>query len=151
MDHEAGMTVRELLPADNADWLRMRCALWPETSPEAHRTEMLAWRERSDAVVLVAPRTDRGLMGFAEIGTRSLADGCETSPVAYLEGWYVDADARGQGVGAALIRAAEAWARARGFREFASDAELENVESQRAHTALGFREVSRAVLYLKTL
>lgn len=27
------------------------------------------------------------------------ADGCESSPVAFLEGWYVDADTRGKGVG----------------------------------------------------
>ena len=90
-------------------------------------------------------------MGFAEVGTRSLADGCETSPVAYLEGWYVDADMRRQGVGTALIRAAEAWAREKGLNEFASDAELENIESQQAHVALGFHEVERVVLYLKTL
>lgn len=148
----AKINIRERLPADDAEWLRMRCALWPETTSEAHRAEMHGWRERLDAVVLVAPRSSGdGLMGFAEVGARSLADGCETSPVAYLEGWYVDRDSRARGVGAALVRAAEAWARTRGLREFASDAELENVESQRAHMALGFREVGRAVLYLKKL
>jgi aminoglycoside 6'-N-acetyltransferase I len=71
--------------------------------------------------------------------------------VAYLEGWYVDPDVRRQGVGAALVRAAEAWAREHGYREFASDALLENVESQRAHVALGFAEVERVVLYRKVL
>lgn len=113
---------------------------------------MAAWLARPDTVVLVASRSSgAGLAGFAEAGARSLADGCETSPVAYLEGWYVDDNARRQGIGAALIHAAEAWARSQGFREFASDAELENLESQRAHLALGFKEVGRSVLYLKTL
>jgi aminoglycoside 6'-N-acetyltransferase I len=146
------MTIRPRLPADDAEWLRLRSALWPDTSVEENREEMNAWLARTDAVVLVAPRNAGiGLMGFAEVGTRSLADGCETSPLAYLEGWYVDADMRRQGVGTALIRAAEAWAREKGLNEFASDAELENIESQQAHVALGFREVERAVLYLKTL
>lgn len=146
------MIVRRHLPTDDAEWLRMRRALWPEVSVDAHRSEMTAWLARSDGVVLVVPRTATvGLAGFAEVGTRSVADGCETSPVAYLEGWYVDADMRRQGVGAALVRAAETWAREQGFREFASDAELDNLESQQAHVALGFREVERAVLYLKTL
>ncbi|HXT10131.1 MAG TPA: GNAT family N-acetyltransferase [Candidatus Angelobacter sp.] len=130
----------------------MRSALWPDVSVETHRKEMIAWLARSDAVVLVLPRIPgMGLAGFAEVGGRSLADGCETSPVAYLEGWYVDSDKRRQGVGTALIRAAEAWAKERGFREFASDAELGNVESQHAHVAVGFREVGRSVLYLKAL
>lgn len=146
------MTIRPRLPSDDAEWLRLRLALWPDTSGDEHRKEMKAWLARTDTVVLVAPLNEgAGLAGFAEVGARSVADGCETSPVAYLEGWFVDADMRRQGVGAALIHAAEAWAREKGFREFASDAELENIQSQQAHVALGFREVERAVLYLRTL
>lgn len=146
------MNIRQRLEADDPEWLRMRQALWPELSPEEHRKEMRAWLARPDAVVFVASRTTgSGLAGFAEVGTRSLAEGCGTSPVAYLEGWYVDDDLRGQGVGAALVRAAEDWAREQGLREFASDAELENVDSQQAHVAMGFREVERLVLYLKTI
>ena len=130
----------------------MRMELWPELNLESHRREMAEWRARADAVVLVASRTDgTGLAGFAEVGSRSLTDGCCTSPVAYLEGWFVDRDARRRGVGRALVAAAELWARGHGFREFASDAELENHASQKAHVAIGFREVERLVLYLKAL
>jgi aminoglycoside 6'-N-acetyltransferase I len=130
----------------------MRCALWPEETPEAHRSGMAAWLARSDAVVIVAERPDcGGLAGFAEVGSRSYADGCDSSPVAYLEGWYVDDDARRRGIGTALIRAAEEWARQQGYREFASDARLDNTTSQLAHRALGFIEVERAVLYRKLL
>jgi aminoglycoside 6'-N-acetyltransferase I len=93
----------------------------------------------------------RGLCGFIEVGARSIADGCGTSPVAYIEGWFVDLDRRKQGVGRALVRAAEDWARMRGFQEIASDAEITNVGSQRAHVALGYSEVGRSVLYLKSL
>ena len=91
------------------------------------------------------------LAGFVEVGTRSVAESCETSPVAFLEGWYVDADVRRQGVGAALVRAAEEWARAKGFREFASDAQITNTTSHLAHAALGFTEVERLVAYRKVL
>lgn len=130
----------------------MRCALWPEDTPEGHQSGMAAWLARSDAVVIVAERLDgTGLAGFAEVGSRSHADGCDTSPVAYLEGWYVDEDARRRGVGKALIRAAEEWARQQGYREFASDARLDDTTSHLAHRALGFIEVERAVLYRKLL
>jgi aminoglycoside 6'-N-acetyltransferase I len=91
------------------------------------------------------------LGGFAEVGARPFADGCATSPVAYLEGWYVDPDLRRQAVGAQLIRGAEAWARSRGYRELASDTQLDNVVSQRAHERLGFSETERLVLYRKAL
>ena len=91
------------------------------------------------------------MAGFAEIGTRPYADGFETSPVAFLAGWYVDADVRGRRVGASLIRAAEDWARARGLHELASDALLENTASHRAHESVGFVEVERAVRYRKPL
>lgn len=146
------MKVRRRVPGDDIDWLRMRISLWPDASADTHRREMSAWVRRSDAVVLVVPRiTGEGLAGFAEVGARSLANGCETSPVAYLEGWYVDSDMRGRGIGTALVQAAEAWGRENGFHEFASDAELDNVISQRAHIALGFRETGRLVSYLKAI
>jgi aminoglycoside 6'-N-acetyltransferase I len=107
----------------------MRCALWPDEEG-AHETDMTAWLARPDTAVLIAERAGgAGLAGFAEVGARPIADGCETSPVAYLEGWYVDPDVRRQGIGTALIRAAEAWARDCGYREFASDALLDNTDS----------------------
>lgn len=143
--------VRLRNPGDDPEWCRLRCALWPVPTPEAHRIDMQAWLSRADAAVFVAPRAEGGLCGFAEVGARSIADGCESSPVGYLEGWFVDPDRRGHGVGAALVRAAEDWARARGYLELASDAELDNFDSQRAHASLGFVEVGRAVLFVKAL
>ena len=125
----------------------MRSALWPDES----LADMEEWLRRPDTVVLVADAGGARLAGFAEIGARSYADGCETTPVAYLEGWWVDEDFRRQGVGRGLIEAAEAWAREGGHAELASDAELHNVISQMAHTRLGFTEVERAVLYRKPL
>lgn len=136
---------------DEDEWLRLRHALWPDAGLEQLRSELAGWLARPDACVVVAPREGGGLCGFAEVGARSHADGGETSPLAYLEGWYVDPDWRGRGVGRALIRAAEAWARERGYHEFASDAELHNIGSQHAHVALGFAETSRTVTYLKKL
>jgi aminoglycoside 6'-N-acetyltransferase I len=48
-----------------------------------------------------------------------------------------------------LIAAAEKWTRERGLTEIASDAELENETSIRAHKALGFQETFRLVHFLK--
>jgi aminoglycoside 6'-N-acetyltransferase I len=143
--------VRAYRPADHGEWLRMRRALFPDIPAEHEEADAAEWLARPDATVLVAARPDGRLAGFAEVGERPYADGCDTSPVAYLEGWWVDADVRRTGVGAALVRAAEEWARARGRAELASDALLDNEASHRAHGALGFEEVERSVKYRKAL
>ena len=142
------IAIRAYAPGDHAEWLRMRRALFDDLAPGNEEADAAAWLARPDATVLVAVRADgSGLAGFAELAERPYADGCDTSPVGYLEGWWVDADVRRQGVGAAFVAAGIAWARARGYRELASDALLDNVTSHHAHEALGFAEVERAVKY----
>ena len=74
-----------------------------------------------------------------------------SSPVAYVEAWYVDSDVRRQGIGRALFRAAEDWARAQGLTEIASDAELHNEVSIAAHKAIGYTETDRIVCFLRSL
>jgi aminoglycoside 6'-N-acetyltransferase I len=143
------MRVRAYEARDRGEWMRMRALLWPdEMLDDADADDWLAGRGNA---VLVAERDGGGLCGFAEVGERSVVDGCLTSPVGYLEGWWVDADVRRRGVGTALVRAFEAWARARGYRELGSDVLIDNEVSQRAHGRLGFQEVSRVVTYRKDL
>jgi aminoglycoside 6'-N-acetyltransferase I len=149
--HSSATHVRRYRPADRDEWLRMRGALWPSDSPEAEAADAAAWLARNDAVVIVAERPNGGLAGFVELAERPYADGCDTSPVAFLEGWYVDPDRRGRGVGTALVRAGEAWARDRGCSELASDSLLDNTVSHAAHEAIGFTEVERAIRYRKDL
>ena len=79
------------------------------------------------------------------------AEGCTISPVAYIEGWYVDPDLRRRKVGSQLVFAAEEWAKGQGFTEIASDTQIENAISITAHTALGYAEVDRIVCFRKRL
>ena len=71
--------------------------------------------------------------------------------MGYVEGWYVDADVRHQGIGRRLMAAAEQWSVAQGCKEMASDTQIENEVSLTAHQALGFEESSRAVHLRKRL
>jgi len=129
----------------------MRQALWPDDADAAQEIAAYLASPPEDALILVAPRSGGGLAGFVEMGVRDYAEGCGPSPVAFVEGWYVDEDRRGQGVGRALVRAAESWARARGLREMASDTVLTNDASIAAHRALGFSEVERIVCFRRDL
>ncbi len=147
------MRIRRVQPADWSEWLRMRTALWPDCPREKHEREMALGISPAGppAAILVAERPGGGLGGFIEVGLRNYAEGCDTSPVGYIEGWYVDPELRKQGVGAALVRAGEEWARAQGCTEMGSDCRLDNEASLRAHLALGYVEAERAILFCKRL
>jgi len=152
-----GISIRLAEPADREELARLRAALWPESLAEEHARELaliLAGKPPTvlPLVVLVAETEDGTLAGFLEVGLRSHAEGCsEAQAVGYVEGWYVAEKFRRGGTGAELLRAAEDWARAQGCLEMASDAEIGNDGSQRAHEALGFEIASRSVNYRKAL
>ena len=141
------VSVRRATNADRAAYQRMRLALWPDCD----ESDIDDWFARDDAATFVAARPDGSLCGFVEVGGRPYAEGCESSPVGYVEGWWVDADARRGGVGRALLDAAESWARGRGYSEMGSDALLDNAVSHEAHQRCGFREVERLVMFRKPL
>ena len=145
------MIVRKIVESDRVDWLRMREALWPGSLSD-HDAETRRYFEEPDAslVTLVAVLDDF-VVGFLELDHRRYAPECESSPVPFIEGWYVEPHKRGRGVGRALVEAAEAWARSAGHREIASDAELDNDSGIAAHRALGYEVVERIVCFRKTL
>ena len=145
------LTVRAYRDSDWDEWLRMSVALFPEYTAEDLAKGMQEFRARSDADVFVIDRGDGTLAGFVEAGSRPYADGCDTSPVGYVEAWYVDDDVRRQGYGRALLEAAEDWARRQGYRQMASDALLDNHTSHAAHRASGYEEVERIVQFRKVL
>jgi aminoglycoside 6'-N-acetyltransferase I len=136
---------------DRAEWLRMRTALWPTDPDLGKQMEEVYAGTSMVKGVFVKDREDGRLGGFIEIGERAYAEGCETSPVAFIEGWYVDGDLLNQGVGRALVAAAEKWAKRRGYQEMGSDLVLGNDISLNAHLALGFKEVERLVALAKRL
>ena len=129
----------------------MSLALYSPASATELEPGMREFAAMSNAMVFVAERDDGSVCGFVEVGTRGYADGCESSPVGYIEAWYVDPDVRRRGIGRALFQAAEAWARDAGYSEMGSDALLDNSVSHQAHIAIGYEEVGRIVQFRKPL
>lgn len=149
---------------DRDEWIRMRRALWPEGPDAEHEADVLAFLDGAggppppscgystgDFAAFVAERPGGGLCGFVEASIRPYAEGIEPQRVGYVEGWYVDPDARRRGIGRSLIEAAEAWARSKGCRAMASDAYVDNDVSIASHERLGYRTVVRLVHFAKGL
>ena len=126
-------------------------ALWPDHSREALAAEFAPLLEAEDAAVFGWQEGDRW-EAFAQCQLRrDYVEGCETSPVGYLEGIFVREPQRGRGVARELLNRCQAWAREQGCSEFASDCELANEASRRFHLAVGFEEANRIICFTKRL
>ncbi|TPP11726.1 aminoglycoside 6'-N-acetyltransferase [Rhizobium glycinendophyticum] len=145
--------VRVAGAADLDGWGSLRHSLWPHLSPDGHREEVEAALAEPDRLVAFLCFDGAGqAVGLAEASLRSdYVNGCETSPVAFLEGIVVAPALRRQGIARALTSAVCDWARSKGVREIASDADIGNSASHAMHEALGFEETQRVVYFRRPL
>lgn len=145
------MRIEPITAAMKEDWLTLRLALWPDEAGNlaGELDRMLA---DPDAANFMARDQGGNAIGFIEaMVRRDYVNGCETSPVAFVEGLFVTETQRRQGVGRALVAAVTAWAKERGLTELASDALLDNSVSHAAHKAIGFEETERVVYFRKAI
>jgi aminoglycoside 6'-N-acetyltransferase I len=145
------MTIRTILESDRADWARLRNGLWPGALTDHEAETQAYFDQKLDLPRVFVADLDGRIVGFLELDYRKYAPACVSSPVPFVEGWYVEPGMHGQGIGRALVQAAEAYARREGYDEIASDAEAENVDAIAAHAALGYEEVERAVYFRRRL
>lgn len=133
-------------------WAELRIALWPWDTVADHADQAAALYLAGDPrrAAFVALDGSGTVTGFAEATLRvDYVEGCETSPVAYLEGIYVRPEVRKQGIARALVATIADWGRAQGCTEFGSNALIDNLASHAFHTALGFAEAERIVHFRK--
>ena len=91
-------------------------------------------------------------VGFAQCLLRSdYVEGTETSPVGYLEGIFIVEGCRHRGYAKELLKECEKWAKDKGCKEFASDCEIDNMDSFRFHMAMNFTEANRIICFTKKL
>ena len=145
------MPIRQLETADIPRWIELREKLWPDQPLAELEEEGRAALEAESPLTVFVAEEDGKLVGFLELDLRSYGEGCTSSPVPYVEGWYVETGWRRRGLGGALMQAAEEWSRARGYTELGSDTEVFNRLSRDAHAALGFEEVETLVVFRKAL
>jgi len=144
------ITIRRVTQEDKAEWLRMRKGVWPEAPDDYLDYDMDdVLSSEKDAVFFAMVEEIPG--GMIEAHLRESAEGCFSSPVGYIEAWFVDENLRGTGIAGALTQAAEDWARENGCTDKASDTSLDNERSIRPHVKMGYYEVERLVHFVKKL
>jgi len=144
------VTIRQAVREDMDDWFKMRKGVWPDAPDEYLNFDMEdIFSSEQDMIFLAS--VENKPVGMIEARIRDYGEGCETSPVGYIEGWFVQEEFRGKGIAGALTQAAENWAREKGCTEMGSDTWLENETSIRAHVKMGYVEVERLVHFVKQL
>jgi len=99
---------------------------------------------RREEVAFVAAGPSQRLSDFLEATVRPFAEGCDTEPIGYIEGSYVDAAARRRAFGGRLVEAAKD---GRG----SPDGLTKNRVRLRAHRAIGYEDRERLIHFRKGL
>ena len=144
------MDIRQATPTDSMTLAILASRMWKH-APEELAPEFAELTASPEAACFLATDGDTPV-GFAQCQLRhDCVEGCDTSPVGFLEGVYVEDGYRRSGVARLLLHACEDWARSVGCSEFASDCELENHDSLAWHLKAGFTEVNRTIWFAKKL
>jgi aminoglycoside 6'-N-acetyltransferase I len=148
------MKILPARPEHLNQWAQLRIKLWDWDTIADHRQEAddLYFSGKHPRAAFVAINEHAQIVGFAEAALRrDYVESCETSPVVFLEGIYVEPGARKNGVARALSEAVAAWGKGQGCTEYASNALLDNVDSHNFHAAIGFDETERVVYFKREL
>lgn len=91
-------------------------------------------------------------IGLAYVSIRyDYVEGSSSAPVGYLEGIYIRENFRKKYYAKKLLTYCEQWILNQKISEFASDCELQNVDSFDFHMQCGFKEVNKIICFIKKL
>jgi GNAT superfamily N-acetyltransferase len=144
----APVTIRSADDDDIAALATLSTQLGYPSDADAIRERLQRVRDLNIGQVIVAVDAASRVVGWMHVVERFTL---EDDPFVEIAGLIVDENARSAGVGAALLRAAESWARAQGHARLRVRS---NVIRQRAHEFYkreGYAEKKRQVVFEKSL
>jgi GNAT superfamily N-acetyltransferase len=141
------MQIREANPGDAEALARLSAQLgYPaDAGTIAQRLRVIA--AHGAGVVLVASG-EEAVTGFAQVVPQRFLI---AAPFVELAALVVDEKARGSGVGAALLQAAEQWARERGFATMRVRSNVIRERAHRFYLREGYAEKKRQAVFIKLL
>lgn len=137
--------------SDSKTLAQMAIKIWDNDSVEELEKEFDEFVDDPNMASFIK-YVDEKPVGFANVSIRyDYVEGCETSPVGYLEGIYVEDCYRNNNFARELVIACEDWVKNKGIKEFASDCELTNLGSLAFHLSIGFSEANRIICFKKDI
>ncbi|MCW4630425.1 GNAT family N-acetyltransferase [Marinomonas rhodophyticola] len=112
------INIRSIRHQDCNAWSALRVEFLPEIK-NINQAEVDAFFHGSHPnvqEVLIALDDAQKMVGFIELNLRDNVPGSSQQTTPYIEAWFVSPDCQGQGIGKALIHAAEEWAKQKGFQ-----------------------------------
>lgn len=138
-----GMTARDAEAVS-----RLSGQLGYPSSAEDVARRFRALLEEPDAALLVAEEGDGRLAGWIHVrGRRFLT----SDAFAEIDGLVVEASARRKGTGRRLVRAAEEWARGRGYAVLRIRSNVTRNEARPFYEAMGYEVIKSQWVFRRTL
>ncbi|HBG01164.1 MAG TPA: GNAT family N-acetyltransferase [Firmicutes bacterium] len=132
-------------------WVEMGIMLWPDDTPEEMQ-EIFGNILHAEKETAFLYRVGQEYVGFINLSIRvDYVEGSDSSPVGYVEGIYVKASHRKQGVAKRLLERGQKWALSKGCSQMGSDIELYNTASYDFHRNVGFQEANRIICFIKDI
>lgn len=144
------MNIVKVTQNDFREWLDLALKLWPDATVEEMQGDLVKILQSPREEQFLVRDSDGKVIAFMNLSLRyEYVPGASQSPVAFVEGIYVQDEYQNQGIGTYLIQYAEQWALAHGCTQLASDVLFENTGSYQFHTKVGFQEVEKVVFFIK--
>jgi aminoglycoside 6'-N-acetyltransferase I len=144
--------IEEISDINLQECARLAKQLWPESALDDLVNDFKIFIGNHDQSCFLFKNEQEEYCGFVQLSLRNdYVEGSSTTPVAYIEGIYVDENHRRTGASKEMIAFAEEWGRLKGCSQMGSDCELTNTLSIEFHKGVGFTEANRIVCFLKEL
>ena len=148
MGDRAAVAIRAAEIADAVALADLSTQLGYPADAEALRRRLHRIREENVGEVFVAIDTDNHVVGWTHVVPRLIL---EEEPYGELAGLIVSENARSAGVGLALLRAAQTWARDRGLAIFKVRSNVIRERAHRFYLREGYTERKRQVVFERNL
>jgi GNAT superfamily N-acetyltransferase len=142
------ISIRSARSSDAAALADLSTQLGYPADADTLRERLTGVRDQDVGEVFVAADAQDRVLGWTHVVPRLHL---EESPFAELAGLVVGATARGDGVGAALLSAAEQWARAHGYARLRVRSNVVRERAHRFYLREGYVERKRQVVFDKPL
>lgn len=145
------MEIEQLSEKNLKNLIDLVLELWPDCDYNEEFQSYQGFIDSENDVCYLAQESGV-YVGFIHVSIRTnYVEGANDLPIAYIEAIYVNPNHQRLGIGDLLIKAAENWAKQKGYKQLGSDTEIYNSKAIDFHKKSGFEEVNRVVCFIKNI